>query len=90
MFLDEISNISKDVQARLLRFLETKEFMPVGSAKTIKVDVRLIFATNRRLEKMVQKGEFREDFYYRIFVYPIAIPNLNKRKIDILPIAHFF
>ena len=90
VFLDEISNTGKDVQARLLRFLETKEFMPVGSTKIIKVDVRLIFATNRKLEKMVKKGEFREDFYYRIFVYPIVIPNLNKRKIDILPIAYFF
>jgi DNA-binding NtrC family response regulator len=90
VFLDEISNISTDVQARLLRFLETKEFMPLGSTKIIKVDVRLIFATNQKLEKMVQKGQFREDFYYRIFVYPIVLPTLSKRKIDILPIAYFF
>ncbi len=90
VFLDEISNISTDVQARLLRFLETKEFMPLGSTKIIKVDVRLIFATNQKLEQMVQKGQFREDFYYRIFVYPIVLPTLNKRKTDILPIAYFF
>ncbi len=90
VFLDEISNISMDVQARLLRFLETKEFMPLGSTKIVKVDVRLIFATNKKLEEMVKKGQFREDFYYRIFVYPIVLPTLNKRKIDILPIAYFF
>ena len=90
VFLDEISNISTDVQAKLLRFLETKEFMPLGSTTIIKVDVRLIFATNKKLDKMVQQGQFREDFYYRIFVYPIIIPNLNKRKMDILPIAYFF
>jgi len=90
VFLDEISNISREIQSRLLRFLETREFLPVGSTKIIKVDVRLIFATNKKLEEMVQKGQFREDFYYRIFVYPIVIPTLNERKMDILPIAYFF
>jgi len=90
VFLDEISNISMDVQARLLRFLETREFLPLGSAKKIKVDLRLVFATNRKLEDMVKAGKFREDFYYRIFVYPIAIPTLNERKTDILPIAYYF
>ena len=90
VFLDEISNTSMEVQSRLLRFLETREFMPVGSGKLIKVDVRLIFATNIKLEKMVEQGLFRKDFYYRIFVYPIAIPVLNERKMDILPIAYFF
>ncbi len=90
VFLDEISNISREIQARLLRFLETREFLPLGSTKVIKVDIRLIFATNKKLEQMVQKGQFREDFYYRIFVYPIVIPTLNERKMDILPIAYFF
>lgn len=90
VFLDEISNISREIQARLLRFLETREFLPVGSTTVIKVDVRLVFATNKKLEEMVQKGQFREDFYYRIFVYPIVIPTLNKRKMDIMPIAYFF
>ncbi len=90
VFLDEISNTSREIQSRLLRFLETREFMPVGGTKPIKVDVRLIFATNRKLEEMVQEGQFREDFYYRIFVYPIVIPTLNDRKMDILPIAYFF
>ncbi len=90
VFLDEISNISRDVQAMLLRFLETREFLPVGSGKKIKVDLRLIFATNQKLEEMVKTGEFREDFYYRIYVYPIAIPTLSERKTDILPIAYYF
>jgi len=90
VFLDEISNISREIQAKLLRFLEAREFLPVGSTKVIKVDVRLIFATNKKLEEMVKAGQFREDFYYRIFVYPIVIPTLNKRKMDILPIAYFF
>lgn len=90
VFLDEISNISREIQARLLRFLEAREFLPVGSTKVIKVDVRLIFATNKKLEKMIKAGQFREDFYYRIFVYPIVIPTLNARKMDILPIAYFF
>ncbi|RLB85112.1 MAG: sigma-54-dependent Fis family transcriptional regulator, partial [Deltaproteobacteria bacterium] len=84
VFLDEISNISREIQARLLRFLEVREFLPVGSTKVTKVDVRLIFATNKKLEEMVKAGQFREDFYYRIFVYPIVIPTLNKRKMDIL------
>lgn len=90
VFLDEISNISRDVQAMLLRFLETREFLPVGSGKKIKVDLRLVFATNQKLEDMVNTGEFREDFYYRIYVYPITIPPLSDRKTDILPIAYYF
>jgi len=90
VFLDEIGNIDKEVQGKLLRFLETKEFLPVGSTELQKVDVRLIFATNRDLEQMVQKGLFREDFYYRIFVYPITLPALKERRMDILPIAYFF
>jgi DNA-binding NtrC family response regulator len=90
VFLDEISNMNKEVQGKLLRFLETMEFMPVGDTKVQKVDVRLIFATNRNLEEMVAQGTFREDFYYRIVVYPINLPPLKEREIDILPIAHFF
>lgn len=90
VFLDEISNMNKEVQGKLLRFLETMEFMPVGGTTVQKVDVRLIFATNRNLEEMVRQGTFREDFYYRIVVYPINLPPLVERRIDILPIAHFF
>lgn len=90
VFLDEISNTTVEIQSRLLRFIETREFMPIGDTKIIKVDVRLIFATNKKLDKMVKQGRFREDFYYRIFVYPIAMPTLNERKMDIMPIACFF
>jgi len=90
IFLDEISNVSMEVQGKLLRFLETREFLPLGDTNSQKVDVRLIFATNRDLKEMVEKGSFREDFYYRIFVYPINIPPLRERKVDILPIAYHF
>ncbi len=90
VFLDEISNISTDVQAKLLRFMESREFLPLGSTTQTKVDVRLIFATNRDLHEMVEAGHFRQDFYYRIFVYPILVPPLRDRKEDILPIAHHF
>ena len=90
VFLDEISNINLNVQSKLLRFLENREFMPLGSTKTQKVDVRLIFATNQNLEEMVERGSFRQDFYYRIFVYPIIIPPLKDRRADILPISYHF
>jgi DNA-binding NtrC family response regulator len=90
VFLDEISNISLEVQGKLLRFLETQDFIPLGSTKVECVDVRLIFATNRNLEALVADGAFREDFYYRIYVYPIILPPLRERRSDILPIAYHF
>lgn len=90
VFLDEIGNITVEVQAKLLRFLEGREFLPLGSTTTQAVDVRLILATNQDLKEMVSEGSFREDFYYRIFVYPIAMPPLRERKEDILPIAYHF
>ncbi|MGB9498521.1 MAG: sigma-54-dependent transcriptional regulator [Dissulfuribacterales bacterium] len=90
VFLDEISNISIEVQGKLLRFLDSREFMPVGDTKHQKVDIRLIFATNRDLKQMIKDGTFRNDFYYRIAVYPIWIPPLKDRKSDILPIAYHF
>jgi transcriptional regulator with GAF, ATPase, and Fis domain len=90
VFLDEIGNITLEVQAKLLRFLEGREFLPLGSTTTQAVDVRLILATNQDLKEMVSEGSFREDFYYRIFVYPIAMPPLRARKEDILPIAYHF
>ncbi len=90
VFLDEISNISLDVQGMLLRFLESQEFYPLGGSVLQKVNVRLIFATNQDLQKMAAAGTFRQDFYYRIFVYPILIPPLGERKQDILPIAYHF
>ncbi|MGD9122216.1 MAG: sigma-54 dependent transcriptional regulator, partial [Desulfobacterales bacterium] len=90
VFLDEISNISMKVQSKLLRFLEAREFLPVGATTPISVDIRLIFATNKNLKEMVEQGTFREDFYYRIYVYPIMLPPLRDRKPDILPIAYHF
>lgn len=90
VFLDEISNMGPEVQGKLLRFLETKEFFPLGATSPVNVDIRLILATNRNLEEMVHEGAFREDFYYRIWVYPIVIPPLRERKMDILPIAYHF
>lgn len=90
VFLDEIGNIPLEVQGKLLRFLETKEFLPRGGTTNRKVDVRLIFATNRDLKEQVHRGLFREDFYYRIYVYPILLPPLRDRRMDILPIAYHF
>jgi len=90
IFLDEISNISPEVQGKLLRFLETREFLPLGAGAPLPVNVRLIFATNKNLQQMVAEGTFREDFYYRIDVYPILLPTLKERKMDILPIAYHF
>ncbi len=90
VFLDEIGNIGLDVQAKLLRFLETRELWPIGAGAPRAVDVRLIFATNRALADLVAAGTFREDFYYRILVYPILLPPLRERRQDILPIAHHF
>jgi DNA-binding NtrC family response regulator len=90
IFLDEISNISLEVQGKLLRFLETREFLPLGASAPLQVNVRLIFATNKNLQQMVANGTFREDFYYRIDVYPILLPTLKERKMDILPIAYHF
>jgi transcriptional regulator with GAF, ATPase, and Fis domain len=90
VFLDEISNISEAVQSKLLRFLETREFLPLGASAPIRVNLRLIFATNKNLKEMVEQGTFREDFFYRIYVYPIMLPPLKDRRMDILPIAYHF
>jgi DNA-binding NtrC family response regulator len=90
LFLDEIGELSLATQAKILRFLEEKEFNRVGSSKTIKVDVRLITATNKDLTQQIKKGEFREDLYYRINVVPLVIPPLRDRREDIpLLIEHF-
>ncbi len=90
LFLDEIGELSLTTQAKILRFLEEKEFNRVGGSKTIKVDVRLITATNRDLNQLIKKGGFREDLYYRINVVPIVIPPLREKKEDIpLLLEHF-
>ncbi len=90
LFLDEIGELSLSTQAKILRFLEEKEFTRVGGAKNIKVDVRLITATNRRLEESIKQGTFREELYYRINVVPIDVPPLRNRKEDIPLLAHHF
>jgi len=90
LFLDEIGELSLMTQAKILRFLEEKEFNRVGGSKTIKVDVRLITATNKDLPLLVKQGQFREDLYYRINVVPIILPPLRERREDIpLLINHF-
>ncbi|MGB5867267.1 MAG: sigma 54-interacting transcriptional regulator [Arcobacteraceae bacterium] len=90
LFLDEIGDISASAQVKLLRVLQEREFERVGGSKTIKVNVRLIAATNRNLEQMVKDGEFREDLYYRLNVIPIDLPPLRKRGDDIKLIVNFF
>jgi transcriptional regulator with GAF, ATPase, and Fis domain len=90
LFLDEIGELSLNTQAKILRFLEEKEFIRVGGSKTIKVDVRLITATNRDLNQLLRNGTFREDLYYRINVVPIVMPPLREKKEDIpLLLDHF-
>lgn len=90
LFLDEIGDISPAFQAKLLRVLQEREFERVGGSKAVKVDVRLICATNRDLEKMVQRGEYRADLYYRINVVSIFLPPLRERRADIPPlVVHF-
>ncbi|MBL4889745.1 MAG: sigma-54-dependent Fis family transcriptional regulator [Candidatus Lindowbacteria bacterium] len=89
IFLDEIGEMSLDVQTRLLRALQERTITPVGSSKEVKVDVRVVVATNRELNKEVEEGNFREDLFYRINVFPIEVPPLRDRKDDIpLLIAH--
>jgi len=91
IFFDEIGTISPETQAKLLRVIQEREFMPVGSTETIKVDVRIIAATNADLKKLVEEGKFREDLYYRLNVINLSLPPLRERKEDIPPlIDHFF
>jgi Nif-specific regulatory protein len=90
IFLDEIGSLNLDVQANLLRILQEKEFDRVGGQRTIKVDVRVIAATNKNLEQAVEDGTFRGDLYYRLNVFPIYMPPLRERKTDILLLADYF
>ncbi len=90
LFLDEIGNISLTTQAKLLRFIEEREFKAVGDTRTQTVDIRLITATNKDLEGMVADGDFREDLYYRINIFPIEIPPLRERRDDIPALAMHF
>jgi Nif-specific regulatory protein len=90
LFLDEIGDMSASTQAKILRVLQEHEFERLGGTRTIKVDVRLIAATNRDLPAMVAQGHFREDLYYRLNVVTIDMPPLRDRKEDILPLAMWF
>jgi DNA-binding NtrC family response regulator len=90
VFLDEIGEMAPPLQAKLLRFLEEKTFKRVGGVVDIRVDVRVIAATNRNLEQEVRKGRFREDLYYRLNVLPIVLPPLRNRAEDIPVLVHYF
>jgi len=90
LFLDEIAEMTLAVQVKLLRVIEQREFSRLGGTETLSADVRLITATNRDLVDLVAKRQFRDDLYYRINVFPIVIPALRERKVDILPLARHF
>lgn len=90
LFLDEVGDLPMDVQIKLLRTLQEREFERVGGSETITVDVRVVSATNRNLEEMIEKGEFREDLYYRLNVFPVTLPPLRVRHGDLpLLMGHF-
>jgi len=89
-FLDEIGDISLDLQPKLLRALQEHEFERLGSTRTIRVDVRVIAATHRNLRAMIQNNQFREDLYYRLNVFPVEVPPLRERREDIPLLVHYF
>jgi transcriptional regulator with GAF, ATPase, and Fis domain len=90
IFLDEISSMSPKLQVKLLRVLQEKEFERVGESRTIRVDVRVVAATNEFLTDQIEAGRFREDLYYRLNVWPIYLPPLRERREDIAALAQFF
>jgi transcriptional regulator with PAS, ATPase and Fis domain len=90
LFLDELGEMSLQVQAKLLRVLETREFQRLGGTRAIRANVRLVAATNRDLKAAIAKGEFREDLYYRLGVFEIALAPLRDRPDDVLPLAEAF
>jgi two-component system response regulator AtoC len=90
LFLDEIGEMAPATQVKILRVLQERKFQRVGGNETVEVDVRVISATNKNLEEEMQRGNFREDLYYRITVYPIFVPPLRKRREDIPALAAFF
>jgi formate hydrogenlyase transcriptional activator len=90
LFLDEIGELPLELQPKLLRVLQDRQFERLGESKTVNVNVRLVAATNRNLEAMVHRGEFRSDLYYRLNVFPIQVPALRERKEDIPALVHYF
>ena len=90
LFLDEIGELKLDMQVKLLRALQENEIDPVGAKRPVKVDVRIISATNRDLAELTREGRFREDLYYRLNVFPVMIPPLRERREDIAPLAQYF
>ena len=90
LFLDEIGELKPDMQVKLLRVLQERKFTPVGSNREVKTTTRIIAATNRNLEKMMEDGDFREDLFYRLNVMPIFLPPLRERSVDIEPLAQNF
>ena len=90
LFLDEVANLGFDIQAKLLRVIESREFKPVGASRTKTADVRIIAATNRDLQAMVEKDEFRQDLFYRLNVFPVFLPPLRERRDDIARLLYHF
>ncbi len=90
LFMDEIANLPVEMQAKLLRVLQDSQVRPVGSNKSCQVDVRIIAASSDSLHKRVEQQQFREDLFYRLYVYPIAVPSLGERREDIPLLAHYF
>ena len=90
LFLDEIGDLSLPVQVKLLRFIQERTFSRIGSNEEIKADVRLLAATSRNLEQLMAEGKFREDLYYRLNIFPILLPDLSKRRSDIVLLAEHF